>query len=195
MKFRLLKYLCLCCALVMFTGYKRATNKLLKKGVEAKTFCKNNGLNDNFCFLIDLSIHSGKNRFFVFDLKKDSVMFSGLVCHGVGNNSTETKPVFSNIPGSNCTSLGKYKTGDRAWSNWGINIHYKMHGLEKTNSNAFKRNIVLHSYDYVSDSEIYPAHLTLGWSQGCPVVGNALMKKIDSLLKRTKKPTLIWIFE
>ena len=91
--------------------------------------------------------------------------------------------------------MGKYKIGKRAYSNWGINIHYKMHGLEKTNSNAFKRNVVLHSYDYVSETEIYPSHLTMGWSLGCPVVSNNLMKNIDTLLKKTKKPTLIWIFE
>jgi hypothetical protein len=52
------------------------------------------------------------------------------------------KPVYSNVVGSNCTSLGKYKIGKRSYSNWGINIHYKMHGLESSNSNAFKRHVV-----------------------------------------------------
>jgi hypothetical protein len=97
--------------------------------------------------------------------------------------------------GSNCTSLGKYKIGKRSYSNYGINIHYKLHGLESTNSNAFKRQVVLHSYNYVSETEIYPEHLTMGMSLGCPVVANGIMKQIDALLQKTKKPTLLWIFE
>jgi len=172
------------------------TNDLyLSKIEEAKQFCNKNKMNTEFCFLVDFSKHSGKNRFYVYSFKEKRILYSGLVCHGIGKNSTPQKPIYSNEIGSNCSSLGKYKIGKRAYSNWGINIHYKMHGLEKTNSNAFKRNVVLHSYDYVSETEIYPSHLTMGWSLGCPVVSNNLMKNIDTLLKKTKKPTLIWIFE
>ena len=172
------------------------TNDLyLSKIEEAKQFCNKNKMNTEFCFLVDFSKHSGKNRFYVYSFKEKRILYSGLVCHGIGKNSTPQKPIYSNEIGSNCSSLGKYKIGKRAYSNWGINIHYKMHGLEKTNSNAFKRNVVLHSYDYVSKTEIYPSHLTMGWSLGCPVVSNNLMKNIDTLLKKTKKPTLIWIFE
>ena len=167
----------------------------LNKINEAKQFCNKNKMNTEFCFLVDFSKHSGKNRFYVYSFKEKRLLYSGLVCHGIGKNSTPQKPIYSNEIGSNCSSLGKYKIGKRAYSNWGINIHYKMHGLEKTNSNAFKRNVVLHSYDYVSETEIYPSHLTMGWSLGCPVVSNNLMKHIDTLLKKTKKPTLIWIFE
>ncbi len=118
-----------------------------------------------------------------------------MVCHGIGKNSTPSQAVYSNEIGSNCTSLGKYKTGKRAYSNWGIHVHYKMHGLESGNSNAFKRQIVLHAYEYVPQTEIFPSHLTMGWSQGCPVVANDLMTQIDALLKKTKSSTLIWIFE
>lgn len=175
--------------------YSQLSDKLLKKVTEAKAYCQKYKMNTNFCFLMDVSVHSGKNRFYIYNFETNSISHSGLVCHGVGKNSTEQKPVYSNIVGSNCTSLGKYKIGQRAYSNWGINIHYKMHGLENSNSNAFKRHIVLHSYDYVTDKEIYPLHLTMGWSQGCPVVANGLMKQIDKLLKKSTMPTLIWIFE
>lgn len=138
------------------------TNDLyLNKINQAKQFCNNNKMNTEFCFLVDFSKHSGKNRFYVYSFKEKRILYSGLVCHGIGKNSTPQKPIYSNEIGSNCSSLGKYKIGKRAYSNWGINIHYKMHGLEKTNSNAFKRNVVLHSYDYVSETEIYPSHLTM----------------------------------
>jgi len=176
-------------------SYAQLNDKLSKKANEALDFCKKNKMNTDYCFLVDLSIHSGKNRFFIYDFKTQTISQSGLVCHGIGKNSTAEKPVYSNEVGSNCTSLGKYKIGKRAYSNWGINIHYKMHGLESTNTNAFKRQVVLHSYSYVSETELFPTHLTMGWSQGCPVLANGLMKKIDEMLQKTKKPTLIWIYE
>lgn len=176
-------------------SYAQLSDKLITKAAEAKIYCSKNKLNTSFCFLVDLSIHSGKNRFYIYDFKTNIVTNTGLVCHGVGKNSTAQQAVYSNEVGSNCTSLGKYKIGKRAYSNWGIHVHYKMHGLENGNSNAFKRQIVLHAYEYVPETETFPSHLTMGWSQGCPVVANGLMTKIDALLKKVKQPTLIWIFE
>ena len=178
-----------------FFCWAQTSDKLSKKIIEAKEYCKKNNMNSSFCFLVDLSIHSGKNRFYIYDFKLNKISNSGLVCHGIGKSSTTENPVYSNEVGSNCTSIGKYKIGKRAYSNWGINIHYKMHGLESSNSNAYQRHIVLHSYDPVSNKEIFPLHLTMGWSQGCPVISNELMKHIDALLKKEKKATLIWMYQ
>ena len=91
-------------------------------------------------------------------------------------------------------SLGKYKVGIRAYSKWGINVHYKLHGLEPTNDNAFKRIVVLHSYTPLPATEVYPSHLPLGMSQGCPVICNETMRQIDVLLKAETKPVLLWIY-
>lgn len=168
--------------------------KLKLKADTALLFCKKNGMNTDFCLLTDMSVHSGKRRFFVWDFKGDSIMTSALCAHGYGKGGTQTKPVFSNVEGSYCTSLGKYKTGARSYSKWGINVHYKLHGLESTNSNAFKRIVVLHSYEYVPSHEVYPFHLPLGYSQGCPVIDNVIMERLDKLFKKQKKPTLLWIY-
>lgn len=162
---------------------------------EAFLFSKKQKLDTNLFFFIDMKIHSGKKRFFIYDYCKKEIIYSGLCCHGMGLGSTCEKPIYSNVKGSNCTSLGKYKTGERSYSNWGINIHYKMHGLENTNSNAFSRIVVLHSYDPVPDLEIYPEHLPMGWSLGCPVISNQLMTSIDTLLKNRKKSVLLWIYK
>lgn len=160
---------------------------------EAYIFCKKNQLDTAICIMVDMSIPSGKNRLFVYDFRQKKVIISGLCAHGVGGGSTATKPVFSNEVGSNCTSLGKYKVNNRSYSNWGINIHYKMYGLEKTNSNAFKRIIVLHSYTPVPNYEIYPQTL-FGQSAGCPVISDDTMSKIDKLLIRKRKAVLLWIY-
>lgn len=183
------------CLLQCYLLNSQVNARLAKKAEAAQAYCKSHQFNTQFCFLMDLSIHSGKARFYIYNFKSKSITDSSLVCHGVGKNSSATKPNYSNEVGSNCTSLGKYKIGKRAYSNWGIHVHYKLHGLEKTNSNAFKRQVVLHSYEYVSEVEIYPNHLTMGWSLGCPVLSNNSMKRIDALLQKTKRPTLLWVFE
>lgn len=172
----------------------RTDNALQAKADTALAFCKTKGMNTDFCFLIDMSIHSGKNRLFVWDFKEKKATYAALCCHGAGGKSTVSTPEFSNVPGSNCTSLGKYKLGIRSYSRWGINIHYKMHGLEPTNNNAFKRNVVFHSHSPVPGRQIYPFHLPLGWSLGCPVVANKTMEHADTLLQKVKKPVLMWIY-
>jgi hypothetical protein len=161
---------------------------------EALRFCRKEKLDTTYAFFVDMRLPSGKNLFFIVDLQNKKIIQSGLCCHGMGKGSSEKVPVFSNEPGSNCTSLGKYKTGKRAYSNWGIHIHYKMHGLEKTNNNAFERIVVLHSYDPVPEEEIYPQDLPMGWSLGCPVISNGLMRKIDTLLKTKKRDVLLWVY-
>lgn len=169
--------------------------RMQEKVLDAKAYCDEKGFSTNYCFLVDFSIHSGKKRFFVWDFKGDSIKYSSLCCHGYGKGSTLTKPVYSNVEGSYCSSLGKYKVGIRSYSKWGINVHYKLHGLEATNSNAFKRYIVLHSHTPIPSEEVYPKHLALGLSQGCPVICDEVMKATDALLKAEKKPVLLWIYE
>jgi hypothetical protein len=168
-----------------------------EKAKEALSFCETNDCNTDFCILIDMKIHSGKHRMFVYDFKNQEVERKSLVAHGSGkddNRSTGDEPLFSNEKGSLLTSLGKYKIGERSYSQWGINVHYKLHGLEASNSNAFKRIIVLHSYTPVTPDEIYPFHLPMGWSFGCPVTDDETMTWLDTKLKNTKKPVLLWIF-
>ncbi len=172
----------------------RTGNFLQSKADSAAAFCKKKNMNTDFCILIDMRIHSGKNRLFVWDFNKKETTFSGLCCHGAGGESTKKKPEFSNVPGSNCTSLGKYKIGIRSYSQWGIKVHYKMHGLEASNNNAYKRIVVLHSHTPVPENQIYPLHLPLGWSLGCPVVADKTMKYLDEKLKNQEKPVLMWIY-
>lgn len=41
--------------------------KLKKKSVDAIDFVKKNGYNESVCFLIDMTLPSGQNRFFIYD--------------------------------------------------------------------------------------------------------------------------------
>jgi len=53
---------------------------------------------------------------------------------------------------------------------------------------------VLHSHTPVPAIEIYPVHLPMGWSYGCPVTDNDTMTYLDAKLKSSKKPVLLWIY-
>ena len=177
--------------------YHLDMNKLEKKAGEAYMFCKENDFNTKFCLLADMSIHSGRYRFFVYDFQKRSVILQGLIAHGCGDSVwgddlTKCNPKFSNALESHCTSLGKYRIGEQGYSNWGININYKLHGLEESNSNAYKRIIVLHSWIMVPEEEVFPQGTPEGW--GCPAISNKNMKIVDSLLKKSNKPVLLWIY-
>lgn len=197
-------FLCASLVLIIFlsaafkgisSGSTLSTTVSKSKIDEARVFCRKHKLDTTLAIFVDMSIHSGKKRFFVVDLLKSKINSSSLCCHGMGKGSTESTAVFSNEEGSYCTSLGKYKTGLRAYSQYGIHVHYKLHGLEKTNNNAFKRVVVLHSYDPVDENEVYPEYLPMGWSLGCPVISNAQMTYIDKLLKNRKKEVLLWIYK
>lgn len=124
--------------------------KIKQKAKQAFQFCATKKYNTERCILIDMSIHSGKNRFFVWSFKKDTIIYSSLVSHGCyiygwNRDNSKATPVFSNDNDSHCSSLGKYKIGEHGVSQWGIKVKYLLYGLEKTNSNAVKREIVLHS--------------------------------------------------
>lgn len=165
---------------------------------EAMAYCKEKKFNEEYYFLIDLSIHSGKNRFFIYDFNEKAVQYRNLVTHGScdalsPNDKKWEKAKFNNADNSHCSSKGKFKIGKRDSSTWGIKVKYWLHGLEKSNDNAVDRVIVLHSWTAVSDNEIYPKYSPLSW--GCPAVSDDFMRILDAKLKRTQKPVLLWIIE
>ncbi len=168
------------------------------KASEALDYCKLKNFNTEFCILIDMSLHSGVKRFFVWNFAKDTIAYSFLVGHGCCNYSwsgvqTKEEPIFSNEEGSHCSSLGKYKIGERAYSDWGVKTKYVLHGLESSNNNALSRYIVFHSWEAISDEEVYPNGSPEGW--GCPVISNNSFTAIDPILMAAEKPVLMWIYK
>lgn len=171
---------------------------LRKKAVSAKVFCKQHQMDTNTVILIDMSLSSGLKRFVVWDFRKDSIQMSGMVSHGCGlkkwgTDDSKELPVFSNEIDSHCSSSGKYKIGTRGYSSWGIHVNYLLHGMEKTNSNALKRTVVLHSWDAIPNQETYPDGIAESW--GCPAVSNDFMTALDKILKVKTRPVLLWIYK
>ena len=164
--------------------------RLKEKVAGLHDYLEEENFNTTICFFIDMNIHSGKKRLFVYNLEKDSVEMAGLVTHGSGSDRSGNCLYFSNEVGSNCTSLGKYKIGKPYNGKFGL--AYKLYGLDKSNSNAFERFVVLHSHSCVPQEEVYPGSICESW--GCPTVSPIFLQNLKKIIDASEKPILLKIF-
>jgi len=167
--------------------------RLSEKAAELKAFLDGAGsrYSTKLAFFVDMRLPSGKNRFFVYDLDADTVRMAGLVAHGSGGHTFSLTPNFSNVNGSNCSALGRYRVGGAYAGRFGR--AYTLHGLDSTNDNALARHIVLHSFSCVPEGETDPYPICN--SQGCPMVAPVFMQRLQPLIDGSKKPLLLWIFD
>lgn len=165
--------------------------KIQAKAVLLKMYAAEHKYSTSICFLADMSLPSGKNRFFVYDLNKNKIRARGLVAHGSAGKYFATNVYFSNKVNSYCTSEGMYKIGGQYQGNYSIS--YKLFGLDSTNNNAFERNVVLHAYTCVPERETYPQPICN--SQGCPMVSHKFLDTLSTYIKNTKGPMLLWVFK
>lgn len=174
------------------TTYKAALSRLAEQATEIKAYAAANDFNTEYCFLVDMSIPSGKNRFFVYNLKKNTIEIASLVAHGFGSTKQNSfaELDFSNTPNSFKTSLGKYKIGNAYQGTFGLS--YKLYGLDSTNDKAFERTIVLHADKHVPETEPFPYHIYQ--SAGCPTVSPLFLAVLTNYIKASKKPVLLWIY-
>ncbi len=167
-------------------------DKIHSKALDLEKYCAQNHFNTSYCFLVDMSIPSGKKRFMVYDFKNHRVAMAGLVTHGSGSKSwVGSEMKFSNVPGSSCTSLGKYKIGKHYVGRFGL--AYKLYGLDNTNSKAFERFVVLHAHSCVPANEVYPFGICA--SLGCPTVSPAFLKKLSGYIDESNLPILLTIYK
>lgn len=143
--------------------------------------------NQDLVFFINMKLHSRTNRFFVLNMQSRSIIDRGMVAQGANTKPDATgTPVFSNEVGSNCTSLGKYRIGEKYKGRFGP--AFRLHGLEATNSNALKRFVVLHGYSSVPDS---PQEYDICYSLGCPMVSPNFLTKLENIIDHSEKPILL----
>lgn len=165
-------------------------DKVDNNRMELLEYARKNKCNTNYAFVIDMHIPIFKKRFFIYNLKNDSLLGSGFVAHGIGSETFKGELVFSNVPDSRSTSLGKYKIGTSYKGMWGFS--YRLQGLDSTNNNALKRAIVLHGHVSVPDTETndYP----ICFSYGCPMVSPNFLQVLKGYIsKQGKTPILLSI--
>jgi hypothetical protein len=164
--------------------------EILLYAVVLKKYAAENGYDTTYAFLANMGQLTTTKRLYLIDLTSMKIVNKGLVSHGRGKGSSVYVKQYSNAPGSNCTSLGKYKIMSSYTGNYGYS--YRMDGLEKSNSNALKRNIVLHSMSCIPDKENYaPACVT----EGCPAVSQQFLYSMQPIIQSRKAPMLFWIFD
>ena len=166
------------------------TVRLKQHAEKLRAFAETKGCSTRLGILVDMTVASRKKRFFVVNLQNDSVLVSGLCAHGQGDDVNREEVVFSNKPGSYCTSEGRYKLGIKFQGDYGTG--YILHGLDSTNSNALKREIVFHYYFKVADKE--DANVVCR-SNGCPMVSETTFRVTEKLIDAEGKPVLMWIYK
>ncbi len=170
---------------------KEMADRFILNSDKAKEFLKNHpDYNQDVVFLADMAIKSRYNRFYVYNVKSDSILHEALVAHGKGSNTgTYGELQFSNVEGSNMTSLGNYKVGVDYVGRFGKS--YKLHGLDTTNDQAFARYVVLHTYTFMPHEEQLVPIIN---SEGCPMVSNETFKILEKIIDNSKKPILLRIY-
>ena len=144
--------------------------------------------NDRILSIADMSLPSGKKRFFVIDVKNYKLLFVTYVAHGK-NTGLDKSLYFSNEPESNKTSVGFYTTLATYSGKHGYSM--RLQGQEiGFNSNALERDIVVHSADYVSESVVRSQGF-VGRSLGCPALSQEIYKPI---IDKIKNGTCLFVY-
>ncbi|WP_413944095.1 murein L,D-transpeptidase catalytic domain family protein [Bdellovibrio sp. HCB-162] len=133
--------------------------------------------NQSVISVIDFSQKSTQKRWYFINMSTGSV-WNIHVAHGKGSDSNHDgfAEKFSNVSGSNASSLGFYKTAETYQGSNGYSL--RLDGLSTTNSNARPRAIVVHGASYVQDSAVIQ-----GRSWGCPAVSTTNRDKVINMIK------------
>lgn len=137
--------------------------------------------------VLDFSAHSSTPRFHVIHRASGQVLQSFRVAHGHGSEGRRHDgyaEVFSNVPNSNASSLGLYRTAETYLSDVYPGLAMRLDGLSPTNSNARSRFIVVHAAKYM-EPESWKGKKAgrPGLSDGCFVFSQADRDAIISSLQ------------
>lgn len=165
--------------------------KLLQQVKNVKELVADNSkYNQEIAFFVDMKVMSGKNRFFIYDIKNNVLLDQGLVAHGFGSRiKINGEQKFSNENSSLCTALGNYSIGHSYNGKFGK--AYKLYGLDSSNKNSFSRSIVLHKSTDVPYEE---QNDQIGYSFGCPMVNEKYYERIEKLIDDSKTAIILDIY-
>jgi len=102
--------------------------------------------------IVDFAAHSSTPRFHMIARADGQLLQSFRVAHGHGSEGKRHDgyaEVFSNVPNSNASSLGLYRTAETYISDVYPGLAMRLDGLSPTNSNARSRYIVIHAAKYM----------------------------------------------
>lgn len=158
-----------------------------EEGKRSRSAQKINVGNPRFVAIVDFSKPSSERRFYFIDRSTGEVG-KYYVSHGIGSGNGNHAVRFSNRKDSRMTSLGFYLTGGIYDGKYGKTL--RMYGLQKSNDQAYNRDIVLHGAWYVGEdfmnainAKTKEPYGRLGVSWGCPAVSTYIASKLMPYLK------------
>lgn len=159
----------------------------------ALRYARRKGLSTNYCVFVDYGIPSGSPRVFVWSFEERKVVYRGYAMHGPGKGSTAREPVFSNVPGSHCSSLGKFEVTRRHGAR--NKSGYYLKGLERSNNRAYSRGIMIHGSRWV-DNNTWRRYIPLNGKSclGCVTVSRKDMKQIGRIIEQEDRHLLLWSY-
>lgn len=158
-------------------------SRVTERAQALREFCSREDYNTSVALFVDLSRHSGRRRFVVWDMERNVPIFTCPVSHGSGSKRSHVRSAYatlSNEDGSHLSSLGRALVAERYEGRYGV--AYRLDGLDETNSNLRTRCVVLHGWEHTTSLPIFPL-ATIG-SFGCPVLSRKMMRRVDELLQK-----------
>lgn len=129
--------------------------------------------------VIDYDLPSSQKRLWLVDPDNPRVELHEWVSHGSGSGNLLARD-FSNIMGSNQTSVGVFRAAETYHGKHGESL--RLDGLEPGfNDAARQRAIVIHSAWY-AEPAVIASQGRLGRSQGCPAVRPGAIDEVRSTL-------------
>ena len=172
---------------------QRACETIEQRADEALAFAHRHNMNEHYALFVDYSIPSGRPRLFVWDFHKHKILTSSYVMHGPGRGSTAKRPVFSNEPGSECSSLGRFLVTKEHGAT--LKRSFRLKGMDADNQTAYARGLMIHSSGWVNNHcwmNYIPLHRSS--CQGCVTVSSKGRKYLWKLVNNEEKPLLLWNF-
>ena len=164
-----------------------------ERAEKALAFARRHNMNEHYALFVDYAIPSGTPRLFVWDFHQRKIVASTYVMHGPGGGSTAERPVFSNKPGSECSSLGRFLvTKEHGYT---LKRSFRIKGLDMDNQSAYARGLMIHGSSFL-DGHVWMRYIPLHRAscQGCVTVTSRGMDYLWSLVNKEKKPILLWNF-
>lgn len=159
---------------------------------ELLKFCRGRGYNDRVALLWDLSRHSGRRRFAVWDFRERRAEHIFVASHGSGSAKPHVRSARARVSdedGSHLSSEGRALVAERYTGRYGV--AYRLDGLDATNGSLRRRCVVLHGWRYTTSFPIWPVATVCSW--GCPVLSERDMATLDAILQRERQ-VVLWAY-
>ena len=131
--------------------------------------------------IVDYTKPATEPRLWVFDLKRNKLLYKVVVAHGVGSGRGLYVQRLSNTVDTYASSIGVMLTGAPYTGYYGYSLD--LYGLEAGfNDKAYERRIVMHPWPPLKKNQV------IGRSNGCLVINPAIS---ENLINRIKDGTII----